>query len=136
MDPALPCFLSPKFLALPLAAVLIICALPRAQVVSDHPVVATQKGVLKLSSPTNLLQIENGIGPRCALLLRPRRHPFNVAFAGAPERVAAELDYVAFAETLRQAALETGTNTTLTRNWTWQTREASDCWDSCSAVSP
>ncbi|MEA2986674.1 MAG: hypothetical protein QOD94_2928 [Alphaproteobacteria bacterium] len=56
--------LSPKFLALPLAAVLIICALPRAQVVSDAPVVATQKGVLKLSSPkANLLQIENGIGP-------------------------------------------------------------------------
>jgi hypothetical protein len=56
--------LSPKFLALPLAALLIICALPRAQVVSDAPVVATQKGVLKLSSPkTNLLQIENGIGP-------------------------------------------------------------------------
>ena len=55
--------LSPKFLALPLAAVLIICGLPRAQVVSDPPAVATQKGVLKLSSPkTNFLQIENGIG--------------------------------------------------------------------------
>ena len=55
--------LSPKFLALPFAAVLIICALPRAQVVSDAPVVATQKGVLKLSSPkTNLPQVDNGIG--------------------------------------------------------------------------
>jgi hypothetical protein len=55
--------LSPKFFVLPLAAVLIICALPRAQTVSDHPVVATQKGVLKLSSPkTNLLQVEDGAG--------------------------------------------------------------------------
>ena len=55
--------LSPKFFALPLAAVLIICALPRTQVVPDAPVVATQKGVLKLSSPkTALLQGENGIG--------------------------------------------------------------------------
>ena len=56
--------LTPKFLALPLAAVLIICGLPRAQVVSDPPVVATQKGVLKLSSPKiNVQQIEDGIGP-------------------------------------------------------------------------
>ncbi|HET7679539.1 MAG TPA: hypothetical protein VFK79_05330 [Xanthobacteraceae bacterium] len=55
--------LSPKFFVLPLAAVLIICALPRAQTVSDHPVVAAQKGVLKLSSPkTNLLQVENIAG--------------------------------------------------------------------------
>jgi hypothetical protein len=56
--------LSPKFLALPLAAVLIICGLPRAQVVSDHSVVATQKGVVRLSSPkTNFLQVETEIGP-------------------------------------------------------------------------
>ncbi len=56
--------LSPKFFALPFAAVLIICGLPRAQVVSESPVVATQKGVLKLSSPaSNFLLVENGIAP-------------------------------------------------------------------------
>jgi hypothetical protein len=43
--------------------VLIIWALPRAHVFLDSPVIATQKGVLKLSSPkTNLLQVENGNG--------------------------------------------------------------------------
>jgi hypothetical protein len=55
---------SPKFFALPLAAALIIYGLPRAQGVSDPAVVATQKGVLKLSSSTsNLLRVENGIAP-------------------------------------------------------------------------
>ncbi len=49
-------------------------------------------------------------GRQGALLLRPRRRPSNAALAGAPERVA-------FAETLRQAAHEAGTDTTLTRNW-------------------
>jgi hypothetical protein len=43
--------LNPRFFALPLAAVLIICALPRAQTPSDHPGVATQKAVLKLTLP-------------------------------------------------------------------------------------
>ena len=56
-------------------------------------------------------------GRRCALLLRPPRHPSNAALAGAPERVTAELDCVVFCETLRQAAREAGTDTTLTRNW-------------------
>jgi len=56
--------LSPKFFALPLAAVLIICALPRAETVSGHAAVATQKGVIKLSSlKTNLLQVRNAVGP-------------------------------------------------------------------------
>ena len=56
--------LTPKILTLPLAAVLIICGLPRAQVVSDPPVVATQKRVPKLSSPkTNFLQIEDEMAP-------------------------------------------------------------------------
>jgi hypothetical protein len=69
--------LSPKFLALPLAAVLIICALPRPQVVSDSPVVATQKGVLKLSSPkTNLLQVENGNGPATRFASATASAPF------------------------------------------------------------
>ena len=69
--------LSPKFLALPLAAVLIICALPRAQVVTNSPVVATQKGVLKLSSPkTNLLQIENGNRPATRLASATASAPF------------------------------------------------------------
>ena len=69
--------LSPKFLALPLAAVLIICALPRAQVVSDAPVVATQKGVLKLSSPkANLLQVDNGIGPTMRFASATASPPF------------------------------------------------------------
>ena len=69
--------LSPKFLALPLAAVLIIWALPRTPVVSDSPVVATQKGVLKLSSPkTNLLQVENGNGPATRLASATASAPF------------------------------------------------------------
>ena len=52
--------LSPKFFALPLAAVLIICALPRAETVSGDAAVATQQGVIKLSSPkTNLLPVRN-----------------------------------------------------------------------------
>jgi hypothetical protein len=69
--------LSPKFLALPLAAVLIIWALPRAHVVSDSPVIATQKGVLKLSSPkTNLLQVENGNGPATRLASATASAPF------------------------------------------------------------
>jgi len=69
--------LSPKFLALPLAAVLIICSLPRAQVVSDSPVAATQKGVLKLSSPkTNLLQVENRNGPATRLASATASAPF------------------------------------------------------------
>jgi hypothetical protein len=69
--------LSPKFLALPLAAVLIIWALPRAHVVSDSPVIATQKGVLKLSSPkTNLLQVENGNGPATRVASATASAPF------------------------------------------------------------
>ena len=36
-------FLSPKFFALPLAAVLIICALPRPQTTSDHVMAAPEK---------------------------------------------------------------------------------------------
>ena len=78
--------LSPKFVALPLAAVLIICALPRAQVLSDAPVLATQKGVLKLSSPkTNLLLVDNGIGTTMRSASATALHPSKVAFAGAPE---------------------------------------------------
>jgi hypothetical protein len=69
--------LSPKFLALPLAAVLIIWALPRAPVVSDSPVTATQRGVIKLSSPkTNLLQVENRNGPAMRLASATASAPF------------------------------------------------------------
>jgi hypothetical protein len=42
--------LSPKFFALPLAAVLIICALPRPQTTSDHAMVAPQKHLSKVIS--------------------------------------------------------------------------------------
>jgi hypothetical protein len=41
---------NPKFFALPLAAVLIICALPRAQTPAGHAPVAAQQGVFKVSS--------------------------------------------------------------------------------------
>jgi len=69
--------LSPKFLALPLAAVLIIWALPRAPVVSDSPVTATQRVVIKLSSPkTNLLQVENRNGPAMRLASATASAPF------------------------------------------------------------
>jgi hypothetical protein len=43
--------LNPRFFALPLAAVLIIYALPRAQTPSDRAGVATQKAVLKVTLP-------------------------------------------------------------------------------------
>jgi hypothetical protein len=51
--------LSPRFFVLPLAAALIICALPRAEMAPDHALAATQKGVLKLTSTKSApLQLE------------------------------------------------------------------------------
>jgi hypothetical protein len=79
---------SPKFLALPFAAVLIICGLPRAQVVSESPVVATQKGSGFSSPKTNFLQVENGLGPTRHFAFVTAPAPFsNTGLAGTPERV-------------------------------------------------
>jgi hypothetical protein len=43
--------LNPRFFVLPLAALLIICALPRAQRPSSPAVVGTHKAVFKASLP-------------------------------------------------------------------------------------
>jgi hypothetical protein len=55
---------SPRFFVLPLAAMLIICALPRPQTAPDAALVVTQKGVLKLTpTKTAGVPLENELAP-------------------------------------------------------------------------